>query len=111
MLCIQCGKEFQDGHASCPYCGTDVPETWEVLKIVYPPEDAIIKGMLESCGIPVILQHEALGPVQGITFGPLGEVRVLVPGEKLEEAQELLQSKLEEPEPEKDSDNQEDTAE
>jgi hypothetical protein len=42
-------------------------------------EAAIIAGRLHSLGIPAVVQREAAGPVLGISFGPLGEARVLVP--------------------------------
>jgi hypothetical protein len=50
----------------------------------------IIKGRLESAGIPVMLDYESLGRVMGITVDGLGEVRILVPNERAEEARELL---------------------
>jgi hypothetical protein len=50
----------------------------------------IVKGRLESAGIPVMLDYESLGRVIGITVNGLGEVRVLVPNERADEAKELL---------------------
>ncbi len=50
----------------------------------------IIKGRLESAGIPVMLDYESLGRVMGITVDGLGEVRILVPDERADEARELL---------------------
>ena len=50
----------------------------------------IIKGRLESAGIPVMLDYESLGRVMGITVDGLGEVRILVPNERADEARELL---------------------
>ena len=50
----------------------------------------IIKGRLESAGIPVMLDYESLGRVIGITVDGLGEVRILVPNERADEAKELL---------------------
>jgi len=50
----------------------------------------IIKGRLESAGIPVMLDYESLGRVMGITVDGLGEVRILVPDERADEAKELL---------------------
>jgi hypothetical protein len=50
----------------------------------------IIKGRLESAGIPVMLDYESLGRVMGITVDGLGEVRILVPNECADEAKELL---------------------
>jgi len=51
----------------------------------------IIKGKLETNDIPVLLQYESLGPVMGLTVDGLGQVRVLVPEDKVEIARDLLQ--------------------
>ncbi len=50
----------------------------------------VIKGQLETAGIPVILDYESLGRVYGITVDGLGEVRVLVPDDRAEDARQLL---------------------
>lgn len=50
----------------------------------------VIKGRLESAGIPVMLDYESLGRVIGITIDGLGEVRVLVPNDRAEDALQLL---------------------
>ena len=50
----------------------------------------VIKGRLESAGIPVLLDYESLGRVIGITVDGLGEVRVLVPDALAEDARQLL---------------------
>ena len=50
----------------------------------------IIKGRLESAGIPAMLDYESQGRVIGITVDGLGEVRILVPNERADEAKELL---------------------
>ena len=50
----------------------------------------VIKGKLESAGIPVLLDYESIGRVYGITVDGLGEVRVKVPEGLAEEALELL---------------------
>jgi hypothetical protein len=50
----------------------------------------IIKGRLESAGIPAMLDYESLGRVMGITVDGLGEVRVLVPNERASDARQLL---------------------
>lgn len=50
----------------------------------------VIKGRLESAGIPAMLDYESAGRIIGITVNGLGEVRVLVPDERAEDALELL---------------------
>ena len=53
-------------------------------------EAEIIKGRLESSGIPAMLDYESLGRVMGITVDGLGEVRVLVHNERASDARQLL---------------------
>ena len=52
----------------------------------------VVKGRLESAGIPVMLDYESLGRVMGITVDGLGEVRLLVPTGRAEEARQLLEA-------------------
>lgn len=63
---------------------------WVLLCTVYPPQHLVIKSLLESAGIPVYLDYEAVSPAQGLTRGPLGEVRILVPQEDQEAARTVL---------------------
>ena len=52
----------------------------------------MVQRFLEAAGIPAMISQESVGRVLGITAGPLGEVNVLVPEEKTDEALELLAS-------------------
>jgi hypothetical protein len=53
-------------------------------------EAQIIKGRLESEGIPVLLTYESAGLVYGITVDGLGKVKIMVPGNLADEAKEIL---------------------
>ena len=53
-------------------------------------EALVIKGLLESNGLPVRLDYEALGSILGLTMDGLGEVKIMVPREMEEEAKEML---------------------
>ncbi|MBM4457590.1 MAG: DUF2007 domain-containing protein [Chloroflexi bacterium] len=50
----------------------------------------VVKGKLESAGIPVFLKYEALGQVLGVTVDGLGLVEVQVPSTWAEEATALV---------------------
>ncbi len=50
----------------------------------------IVKGLLESEGIPANLQFEAIGKIYGFTVDGLGKVKVLVPEDRHDEAKDLL---------------------
>jgi len=55
-----------------------------------PGEATIIKSRLESEDIPAIVQQEAMGIVLGLTVGPMGSAKVLVPEPLAEQALEIL---------------------
>jgi len=53
-------------------------------------EAQIIKGRLESEGIPALLSYESAGLVYGLTVDGLGEVKIMVPEHMASEAKEIL---------------------
>ena len=53
-------------------------------------EAQIIKGRLESEGIPALLSYESVGLIHGLTIGGLGEVKIMVTEHLAEEAREIL---------------------
>jgi hypothetical protein len=62
---------------------------WEASN---PMEAQIVKGRLESEGIPAFLRGEALGAIYGLTTGGLAATDVLVPAPLAEKAIEMLSS-------------------
>lgn len=70
--------------------GTETTRWIKVAQNVNPGEAAVIKGRLDSCDIPAIVQQEAIGSVLGLTVGPLGSANVLVPEPLAEQALEIL---------------------
>jgi len=54
------------------------------------PEAQIVKGRLETQGIPVLLKYESAGVVFGLTVDGLGQVSVQVPADLERESRELL---------------------
>ncbi len=51
----------------------------------------MIRMLLESVNIPAVIIQESAGAVYGLTIGRLGEVKVMVPAQYVEEAQKVLQ--------------------
>ena len=51
----------------------------------------VIKSHLESEGIPVYLKYESAGIIYGIIADGLGEVKILVPRERAEEARQVIE--------------------
>ncbi len=67
------------------------PNELVLIRIVPGQMEAqIIKGRLESEGIPVVLKYEAVGAIFGLTINGLGEVRVMVPAQAAEAARSAL---------------------
>lgn len=82
-----------DGEASSAETtpGSREATPWVVIGVnLSPGEAAIIKGRLESEEIPALVQQEAMGVVLGLTVGPLGSAKVLVPEPLAEQALEIL---------------------
>lgn len=50
----------------------------------------IVKGRLESEGVPALLQYEGAGLVWGVTVDGLGEARVMVPEDLAQEAEAIV---------------------
>lgn len=65
----------------------------------------VLKGKLVSAGIPVMLKYESVGQTMGIIVDGLGEVKVLVPKEREQEARELLEISEEQDEESEDADS------
>ena len=62
----------------------------EVYKAKGELEAQLIKGMLDSYGIPCILRSNAAGSVHSFVFDGMGEVRVMVPESYAEEAETVI---------------------
>ncbi len=66
---------------------------WKVLFEGDRIEAQIIKGLLDTEGIPSFLEYEAVGKIYGFTVDGLGKVKVLVPLDRYDEARGLVESK------------------
>jgi uncharacterized protein YbbC (DUF1343 family) len=64
---------------------------WVLLLKTNPNEGEIIRGRLESAGIEANLEQEAIGKIYGLTVDGLGEVKVYVQENNLEEAKKILE--------------------
>lgn len=54
------------------------------------PEAQIVKGRLETEGIPAMLRYESAGLVYGLTIDGLGQVEIQVPSSFAQHAKEIL---------------------
>ncbi len=66
-------------------------DEWAEVKVTDPMEAEILKAALESVDIPVVL-GESIGQLLAVPATELGNVHVLVPPDRLEEARELIES-------------------
>ena len=62
----------------------------EVYKAKGELEAQVIKGMLESYGIPCLLQSHAASSVHTFVVDGMGEVRILVSKKAVDEARRLI---------------------
>jgi hypothetical protein len=62
----------------------------------------VVRGKLESAGIPVLLKYEAIGQIIGLTVDGLGRVDVLVPEQYAADAAYLLEEEDTDVEPDGD---------
>lgn len=66
-------------------------EPWILIDEVYGELQAeILRGLLESQGIPVILNQEGAGRAYGINVGSLGRIELLVPANLSQEARQVI---------------------
>lgn len=67
---------------------------WVLLHTTSDNSEALVlQSVLESADIKYKIAKESLGKLYGLSMNGLGEVKIYVPEEKLEEAKELLNSK------------------
>ncbi len=74
MICPKCRLEFPAGESQCPHCSTGTAanaagdELVELLKTADIVLLAVVKSMLDSAGIPYLVQGE-----EGLHVLPLGK--------------------------------------
>jgi hypothetical protein len=84
-------KPYEQATDSETTPGGDQSVRWVAVGVNLSPSEAVvIRGRLESEGIPVMVQQEAVGAVLGLTVGPLGSARVLVPEPLAEQVLAIL---------------------
>ncbi len=86
----QADDEVESTSAETTPGGTESTPWVVVAAHLMPAEAVIIKGRLESHGLAAVVQQEAMGQVLGLTVGPMGAAKVLVPEPQAEEALAIL---------------------
>ncbi|MCJ7764046.1 MAG: DUF2007 domain-containing protein [Dehalococcoidales bacterium] len=64
----------------------------EVYKAKGELEAQVIKGLLESYGIPCLFQSHTASSVHTFAINGLGEVRIMVPEKAADEAKKLIEA-------------------
>jgi hypothetical protein len=66
--------------------------TWQSIATVQGELQAeVIRGLLESQGIPVNLSQEGVARAYGLGVGPLSEVEILVPKNYVQPAKDVIE--------------------
>lgn len=87
--------ETAEEEASATTGGSLSQEPVVVWQAANPMEAQIVKGRLQSAGIPAIVRGEAMGRIYGFVYGGLAERDVLVPAPLADAAEELLSEEIE----------------
>jgi hypothetical protein len=70
---------------------------WVVVAEVYNQDEAqLINGLFLMAAIPVKLERESAGDIYGLTIGPLAKMQILVPQDRVEDAEKILAGQVEE---------------
>ena len=99
--CPDCRTEYDPGIAVCADCGADIVNELPPIRIGPPPkvvyiastasEAKIVEATLESAGIPAFVQPTSVAwPGESITDFNSPDLDVLVPADRLIEAQAIL---------------------
>lgn len=68
-------------------------EKWVLaIKVAGELQAELMRGLLEAQGVPVHLAIEGAARALGITTGPFGQVDIMVPESKLQEAKNIISS-------------------
>ena len=76
--------------------GQDGANEWVVIAEVYNQDEAqLINGLLSMAEIPVKVEREPAGGIYGLTIGPLAKTQILVPGNRVTDAEKILAGNIE----------------
>lgn len=66
---------------------------WVVLGSFYNDVEAyILKGVLETNGVPCVINNELMSSVYPLPVSDVGSIKVLIPADKLELAEGIMRS-------------------
>lgn len=104
MICPDCGAEYVSGIGQCADCQValvheaeteskvgEEPAWTEILVVTDETEAQLIRGYLESEGVPCNLESLVFH-AEPFTFGPLSKVRIHVPAGDVDRASKLLEA-------------------
>lgn len=70
----------------------------EVAEVYNQDEAQLISGLLFMAQIPVRVERESAGDIYGLTIGPLAKTQILVPSDRVMDAEKILTGNIEESE-------------
>ncbi len=86
--------ESKEAEGTATTGGSVSQEPVVVWQAVNPMEAQIVRGRLQSAGIPAIVRGESMGRIYGFVYGGLAERDVLVPAALAESAEEILSEEI-----------------
>jgi hypothetical protein len=76
--------------------GQDQTSEWVNVAEVYNQDEAqLISGLLSMAEIPVKIEREPAGGLYGLTIGPLAKIQILVPINRIADAEKILVGDIE----------------
>jgi hypothetical protein len=79
--------------------GQDQISKWVTVAEVYNQDEAqLINGLLSMAEIPVKVEREPAGGLYGLTIGPLAKIQILVPIDRIADAEKILAGNIEDTE-------------
>lgn len=108
--CPKCQRTYEATEVECTDCRVALEESnpelnepteasmtgrWQLLRTAANDIEAnIIRGILETAGIPSRLEAETATRLYGITSGALGGIRIYVPADAWKSAQDILDADI-----------------
>lgn len=104
MFCPKCKAEYREGFYTCSDCNAElvhelplesskeqtIPRLKQIFSAIYSPEANLVKSILEGGNLHPVIHDEHIVQWQPLYSYAIGGIKVLVPEEEFERAQEIM---------------------